>query len=470
MSFQQFLLVLRARWTIVLLVMASVVVTAVALSLLLPKKYSANTAVVVDFKATDPVLGMMLPAQFLPGYMATQIDIVTSDRVAQRVVKMLKLDQVPRFREQWMSETDGRGSYDAWLGTLIGKKLDVKPARESNVINIGYTWTDANASALLANAFAQAYIDTTLELKVEPAKQYAAWFESRSKQMRDNLERAQKNLSEFQQQHGIIASDERLDVESARLAELSTQLVVAQSQRSESASRKRTATSSAGNLPEVQQNPVIASLRADLVRMESKREDLASRYGKNHPELQRTDAEISALRDRLNQETTKVVSSVSNNNQANQQREAEIGSVLEAQKRRVLELRQQRDQISVLEKEVENAQRAYDMVAQRYSQTTLESLSQQTNVVVLTPASPPADPSFPKIPLNVILAIFLGGVLGVGTALLLELLDQRIRGEADLAELLGVPVLGAIPARVIKVSRKTRKARKAVRGIEPVAA
>ena len=454
MSFKQFLLVLRARWLIVACVTAIVLVTAVTLSLVLPKRYTANASVLVDFKATDPVLGMMVPAQFLPGYMATQIDIVTSDRVALRVVKSLKLDELPRFHEQWLDETEGRGSYEAWLAALIEKKLDVKPARESNVINIAYTWTDAAASALLANAFAQAYMDTAIELKVEPAKQYSNWFQGRTLAMRDNLEKAQRALSDYQRTHGIVTTDERLDVENERLAELGTQLVAAQSQRSEAASRQRTANASAGTLPEVLQNPTIAALRADLARMDAKREDVASRLGQNHPELQRTDAEIRALRERLNEETSKVVSSVGNNYQANGQREAEMRAAVEAQKQRVLELKRQRDQTAVLEKEVENAQHNYDLVAQRYTQTNLESLSQQTNVVVLTPASEPADPSFPKLWLNIVLSIILGGLLGAGTVTLLEFIDQRVRGSSDLAELLNVPVVGSIPFIVKKAPRR----------------
>ncbi|TVO68099.1 chain length determinant protein EpsF [Denitromonas ohlonensis] len=445
MSFQQFLLILRARLWLVLATLAVVVGTTLAVSLILPKQYTAEVALVVDAKSADPLLGGLLPAQMIPGYMATQVDIISSDRVAQRVVGLLKMDQSPVVQEQWREDTDGEGSIKVWLAELLKKKLDVKPSRESNVITIGYQGTDPGFAAGVANTFAQAYIDVSLELKVEPARQYAKWFDGQTNSLRADLEVAQKKLSEYQQERGIIATDERLDVETARLAELSTQLSMAQAQRVDSRSRQ-TQGGSAESLPEVMQNGLIQSLKSDLSRQEATRMQMAGRLGANHPELARIDAEISSLRDRIATETRRVVSSLGTTNRVNVQRVTEVEAALEAQKQKILDLKAQRDQIAVFQRDVENAQRAYDLVTQRLAQTSLESQTQQTNVVVLSPAVAPLKPSSPKVLLNTALAVFLGMLLGVGAALLLELMDQRVRGEEDLTLLDGVPMLGTIPA------------------------
>ncbi len=174
MTFRQFLLILRARWQCVILSLLGVVATTLVVSLMLPKQYTSNAAVVVDVKSADPISGLLFPGQIAPSYMATQVDIIQSERVAQRVVKMLRLAENPTARQQWHDETDGKGSIEVWLATLLQKKLDVKPSRESNVLNIAYTAVDPGFAAAIANAFAQAYVDTNLELKVEPAKQYVA--------------------------------------------------------------------------------------------------------------------------------------------------------------------------------------------------------------------------------------------------------------------------------------------------------
>ena len=91
-------------------------------SLLLPSQYSATASVVIDAKSADPISGIQTQAMMLPAYMATQIDIINSDRVALRVIKLLKLDQVPEFRQKWEKDTEGRGSFDKWLADMIGKK------------------------------------------------------------------------------------------------------------------------------------------------------------------------------------------------------------------------------------------------------------------------------------------------------------------------------------------------------------
>ena len=444
MTFQQFLLILRARLGVVLGTLAVVVGTALAVSLLLPKQYTAETALVVDAKAADPLMGGMLPAQMIPGYMATQVDIISSNRVAQRVVSLLKMDQAPVIRAQWQDETDGEGSIQVWLAELLKKKLDVQPSRESNVITLAYDGADPSFAAAVANAWAQAYIDVSLELKVEPARQYAKWFDGQNATLRTDLEASQKKLSDYQQERGIVATDERLDVETARLAELSTQLSMVQAQKVDSRSRQAQS-GRADSMPEVMQNSLIQSLKADLTRQEGVREQMAGRLGKNHPEIARIEADIANLRERIASETRRVVNSLGTANRVNTQRESEIRDALAAQKERVLALKAERDQIAVLQRDVENAQRAYDLVTQRLAQANLESQTQQTNVVVLTPATAPLEPSSPKILLNVALAIFLGGLLGVGAALMLELMDQRVRGEEDLQQVDGVPVIGLIP-------------------------
>ena len=447
MNFQQFLLILHARLRIVLYTLGATVATTLIVSLILPKQYTATTAVVVDVKSPDPIMGMVLPAMVAPGYMATQVDIIQSDKVAQRVVKMLKLDQNPKVQEDWREDTEGQGSIEAWLGALLKKKLDVKPSRESNVITINYTATDGKFAQVIANAFAQAYIETNIELRVEPAKQYATWFDARSKQLRDGLEAAQAKLSAYQRDKGIVALDERLDIETSRLAELSTQLAMAQGQKADTQSRQTQARGDAESLPEVMQNSLIQSLKSDLARQENKLNEVAGQLGQNHPQYKRLKDETDSMRAKVEAEIKRVATSVGTANRVNTMKESELKGAIEAQKNRVLELKKQRDELSVLQREVESAQRAYELVSQRLTQTNLESQISQTNVVMLNPADEPLQPSSPKILLNLALSIFLGGMLGVGAALLMEMMDRRVRSAADLVEALDLPLLGILDAR-----------------------
>jgi chain length determinant protein EpsF len=446
MTFQQFLLILKARRWIVFAILSGVVFLTLIISLLLPKQYTATATLVVDMKMADPLLGI---PQALQGYLATQIDIIGSERVAQRVVALTRMDQVPSLREQWRDETNGVGGdsgFRVWLAALLQKRLDVRPSttRESNVISIAYKANDPTFSAHIANAFSQAYMETNLELKVNPAQQYAQWFGDQTKEVRDKLEDAQRKLSAYELEHGVLAGDGRFDVETMRLAELNSQLSMAQGQSAESSSRQ-SQVDSAESLPEVMANPVVASLRTELARLETDRSQLSERLGPNHPMLRELKEKIAEQRQRVAAETQRVASSLDTTSRISTVRIKEITEAIERQQARVFELKKHRDQIAVFQRDIENAQKAYDLVTQRLAQTNLESQAQQTNISVLTPATPPMEHSSPKVVLNTIIAVFLGILLGIGVALLLELSDQRVRGSGDLVQNTDIPLLGIIP-------------------------
>ncbi|MEW6706222.1 MAG: chain length determinant protein EpsF [Pseudomonadota bacterium] len=446
MNLNQFFAILRARWWVGALVLALTVLTTLAVSLLLPKRYTASATLVVDVKSPDPIAGVMFPAIALPSYMATQVDILESNRVALRVAKVLGLADNPRVRQQWVDDTGGTGSIEGWLASSFKRQLSVKPSRESNVITVSYTAPEPRFAQAVANAFVQAYLDTKVDLRTDPARQYVSFFDQRAKQLREALEKAQTKLSDFQREHGIVANDERLDVETARLNELSSQLVQLQAASADSAGRSALASgSSADRLHEVLNNPVVATLKTDMSRAEAKLQELNSRLGAAHPMVIEAKANVAELRARMNAEIRRVTASLSLSNQVNRSREGEIRAALEAQRAKVLKLKAERDEAAVLQRDVENAQKAYDSVVARGSQTSLESQTTQSDVSVLSPAGEPREPSSPRVLLNTGLSIVVGLMLAMVAALLVEMLDRRVRTTSDAAEGLGLPLVGVLP-------------------------
>jgi chain length determinant protein EpsF len=445
MTFGQFVSFLRARWKLALTVFAVTVGLTVGISLLWPKNYTASASVVVDQKP-DPISAMVYGGLASPGFMATQIDVIRSDRVAQRVVRNLKLADNPQVRAQWRESTNGEGSIEVWLSDLFQRQMDVVPSRESSVITVTYKAADPRFAAGLANAFVQAYIETTLELRVDPARQYSSFFDVRAKEAREALEKAQTRLSEFQKSNSIIATDERLDVENARLNELSSQLVALQAISAESSSRQvQAGSNTADRLQEVLNNPVVGALKADISRAEARLRELTSRLGDANPQVVEARASIAELRARQDAETNKVTGGVTVSNTINRQRESQMRAELESQRAKVLRMKAVRDDGAVIARDVENAQRAYDAVIARLNQSSLESQSTQSNVNVLTQAIPPTEPSSPKILLNTLVSVFVGTLLALATVLGLEMRDRRVRSVEDVVTTLGLPVLGVMP-------------------------
>jgi len=450
MTFLQLLSILRARWKVVAGVIIFAVGAAVSLSLLLPKRFTATATVVVDLKGMDPVLGIILPVQLMPGYVATQMDIIKSKRVAMNVVRRLGLSNSAAYRQVWQEDAKGKGTFEDYWSEALLKKLDVKPSRESSVVSIRFTGNTPENAAATANAFAEEYQRADLALRVEPARQSAAFFDEQLGNLRKRLEEAQAKLSDYQRSAGFTATDERLDLENARLQELSAQYSLAQGQNADAQSRMRQLNdfiargASPETLPDVLANALVQQLKNQLNQTEARLEQVSSQLGEDHPEVRRLQADVGSQRTKIRTEINAAAAAVRNIASIAQRREVDLRDQLARQKTKLLASNQNRDQFMVLAKEVDNAQKAFDVASQRFQTTKLESQTSLTNISVLSPALPPSEPSSPLLLLNTLLALVVGAVVGIAMALLVETLNRRVRSAAGLREALGAPVLASL--------------------------
>ncbi len=436
MNLRQYLLVFRARYKLALAVALGVLAIALPAIQLMPKQYTATTSMVLDIRSPDP-----LTALLMPNTMATQEDIIKSDRVALRVIGQLGLEHDAALQAQWHEATKGKGRFDAWLIARLQKSLVINPGRrEANSITIEYKAADPRFAAAAANAFGQAYVDAMVEMRVEPAKQYARWFGEQGKALRDNLEAAQARLAAFQQQKGIVTREETLDAEITRLSELTSQFTAAQTERVEARSKQRLA-GAAEVLPDALGNTVIQGLRADIARQEAKLKDASGNLGKNHPQFRGMEAELAELKVRLAAETHNVAGSFSAASSVGAGKEADLKASVEAQRKKLLALRAERDQLAVLQRDADAAKNAYENVERRFNHTSLESQATQTNVFLLRPAVEPLSPSSPKPLRDSGAALLVALVLGLAAALARELLDRRVRCVDDVTGPLEMPVL-----------------------------
>jgi succinoglycan biosynthesis transport protein ExoP len=446
MTLEQFLNILRARKLIGVAVFATVILVTLIISLILPKQYTSDAALAVDIKATDPVTGQQVAGFLAPSFMATQVEMIASQNGALKVVDTLGLINLPEAQAQFIEATKGRGDIRNWFAESLLKGLEVKPSRESNVINLSYTATDPQFAATLANAFTQAYIRTTIDIKVASAQQNNIFFQEQLKTLQANLEKTQQKLSEYQQEKGIVATDERLDIEMQRLNEISSQLVGAQSQTFDAQARARGGQSA----PDVLNNPLILQLKGQLSAQEAKLKELAEKNGPNHPHYRQALAEVTATQNQLNDLMTQYSGGLSGVAGNSQSRQAALNQAMKTQKERVLELKSGRANIDVLQRNVDNAQRSYDQALQRFSQTMLESRSDLSNITILKSAIPPLKHSSPKTLLNLVLSIFVGTLLAVIVSMVAELFDRKIRSKEDIESILGIAVLADLPIPAAK--------------------
>ena len=467
MRLSQLIRILWVQRKLSLCILATVMAIAVAASLLLPKKYLGESAVVIDERGIDPLAQeAAMPTQLVTNYVATQVDVIASHNVALKVVDRMKLTTDPEIVKKFQEKTRGVGSIRDWAAEEILKSLDVKPSRESNVIFLQFTSKSPQAAADIANSFAENYIQTSLELKVDPARRQAGWFDQQVNDLRGALETAQRKLAVYQGEHGVIGIDDnRLDVETARLTEISNHLVAAQAAMYDAQTRQRQMSdaSAKGRSDEsvnLQQNPLLQNLKTELARSEAKFADVSQRYDRNHPQYMSAQAELESLRSKVAAEVSNASGAVARESEIARQDTADLERAMEQQRKRILDLQHNQDELAVLKRDVESARAAYDSSLQRGGESRLESRLNNTNTAILNYAFTPMKPSSPRLLLNLALAIVLGSLLAVGASLLRERFYPRIHFRDDLLEVADIAVLAELPRAHISMRRRWRSRRK----------
>jgi chain length determinant protein EpsF len=437
MNLSSFFSILRARRGLAGAILLATLIVALGWVLLRPASYKAVAPVLVDIQRPDPTSGntgyAYVQGLIAPSFMATQIDIVKSDRVAERVVKLLPADQPPMkaLNEQAKKKSEP----PQWIMRALQQNLEVKPARETNIINITWTGRSPAEAARVANAFAQAYLETTLDIKTDPAKKYTVWFDDQVQDARNRLEAAQQKLANYQEKAGIVTADEKADFETTRLNELLQQLSVLQT-RGRGGSPAGASDSS----------PLVNNLRQDVARMEAKIAQASATMGSRHPEMMRMQSELAAMKNRLSEESSRVGITAAQSAEAAKARERELQSAIGEQKQKVLAMNRARAELNLLKADVDSAQKAFDTVTASAAQARLQSMSNQTNVMKLASAVEPLDRTGPSASQAMLIGLAVGIVLAIAGALMAELANRRVRTAADLAMVTHLPILASVPA------------------------
>lgn len=462
MTLPHFWSVVRSRRALVLGMPLVFLLLGVSYLLFAAPKFTATATVLVDVRSPDPVSGVYSYGMAAPAYMNTQVDLIGDQVVARRVVRELKLADSPAAQEGF--EKSGEADFEAWATEYLSRGVVVEPAKDSNLIRVSFTSKYPEFSAAVANAFVKAYMAVSLDLRVNPAREYRGFFDASADKLRQNVEAAQGRLTEFQRQNGLLATDVTLDDETRRLNELVAQLVQVESQASDARSREAGAARDAGATTEALNNPVITGMRGELQAKRAQLGELRNQLGERHPKIRQLQANIAELERRVRQETARVGANLSQTAKANRSRVNDLREDIATQRDRVARLKAARDQSVVLVRDVDNAQKAYDAVLTRLNQVSLESQLAMTNATPVGEAPVPQKPSSPKT-LRVLLAsLVLGGIAGLGGAFLLEWRRPRVRRPEQLSALLSMPITVTLP-RFKSLPSNERRHRGVLQGV-----
>lgn len=444
MNAWDYLEALRSRWRLVALTVLTVLAGVAVWTWTSPRKYSAAATLLFDTSQADPVASKN-GAPRGQSSLGTQADIIRSTFVAQRVVRNLGLDRKPGVVRQYRASGKTSIPIAEWLGRRIASPsaLQILPTRNTNVLAVTYNSPDPAVAARFATAFAEAYIQTQLQLRIDPARVYSQWFETQIGDARRRLEAAQARLTSFQQARGLTGAG-RFDVEQANLSALSSQLTAAQADAADARAR---AGSNVSQSSGAQQTAVVQGLDGQISSKSAELQQLRQSLGPRHPTIVAAQAELGELRARRAQAVGTAVSAIQTTAAAAQARESGLSALVAAQRERVLRLSGAQDQMAVLQRDVDSARAGYDAVTNRLNEVRLQSEIPQTNVSLLDRAIEPTLPSSPNVSMRLLLGLLVGIFGGVGLVLLLEWFNPRIRTVAGLTASTRLPVLADLARR-----------------------
>src|SRR5688572_33255702 len=155
MNLRQYFFMFRVRWRLALGIMLATAAIAVPVILTLPKQYTASTSLGVEIKSPDAITTLLMPTN-----LASQEEIIRSERVTRKVIETLGLAHEPALREAWQKLDRERGRFEDWLTEQLLRGLQVVPSRRGdNIITIQYRSASPQEAAAVANAFAKHYAE-----------------------------------------------------------------------------------------------------------------------------------------------------------------------------------------------------------------------------------------------------------------------------------------------------------------------
>jgi polysaccharide biosynthesis transport protein len=400
-------------------------------------------------------------------YIQTQAEILKSRAVASKVIDKLKLTAHPKFdprqREdpfwrQILDQLGIRADQPRWTDDRLHKavlggflsRLTVQPVRESQLINVSFESPDRDASATIANAIAETFIENDMEARYQMTKRATDWLDERLSGLKKSLEESERALQQYRDRERIVDTKGLAQSGATRqVEELMSSLIVSRQKRvaAENAyNQVKDAKGRLETLPVVIRNDSVAQLKAIESATEKKVAELSKRYGPEHVRMIQAAAELKQARENTHREIDTVVASLIREYEVARANEQGIERTLVEARSGVQAINRKEFQLNALERNVATNRQLYEMFMSRFKETTAASNVQNNVIARIVDAAVPAGGPIKPNKQRIILIALVGGILfGVAVALLLDRLDNTIKSPDDIEEKLGQPMLTMLP-------------------------
>jgi len=447
LSVEQLAAIVAARRRLILRVAGAIVAATALLVLVLPSVWTASADVYIDYPEENPVAGRELSPLLDDSYLQTQLDLLGSEVVAEEAARALDLAQTDAYRESARKLGESR-AHRALIDGIV-RSTRLSRGGNSRVITVSYSARSPQEARDLANAIVNAYISVSQQIAGRAARSRSEQYNTQLEELRREADAIQERLTRYQQETGILDPSEQNDLATRQLNELTTQLAQLQSRRQQAqaageAARRMLADGvRVEDLPEIAGLPVIDALKAGLSGVSQRLNDAAAVLGPRHPTVRGLAAERDGLAARIRSEAQ--AAHVRRQNEAGmlQAQEKALLADIDRQRALLLEQKTHRDRIMSYQRQLASVEQVYRTALQKYDGLLMASTITPPSLTVLRAADLPDRRSRPRVLLSLAASVVVGLLAGLCAALLLELLQRRVRCAQDVARP-GLPLLGRI--------------------------
>lgn len=473
--------ILRRRRNIVLGSILFVTIISTIVIFQMTPRYSAEAVVMLDTRKTQVVdiQAVVSGLSMDDGVLRSEVEVLKSPAIAERVVQRLQLVDSPIFNPSlrpaslWstynpfallrtaLENLTGGGPSDrpsadelkrrielTAVGILSGR-VSIGNDGRSYVLKVRTDLEDPKLAADVANAYVDSYFESQLDAKYEATRRANAWLNDRITDLKDKVNQSERAVQVYRDEHNL-GEVKGATIKAQQLSEVSSQLVAAAADRAQKEANLRQMQEmlrggGADAAAQVLASPLIQQLRTQETEVVRRQSEMATRYKPGHPAMVNIDAELRDLRTKINDEVGKIIRGLANEVASARTREESLrGSLKDLE-----QVAAQQDKADVglreLEREAQANRTLYENFLGRFKQTSNQEDIQQADARLVSAATVPTGPSYPKKTLMMSAALGAAIIIGVAAALGVERLDNGFRTPDQIEALLGVPTLGLVP-------------------------
>src|ERR1017187_9384442 len=448
-----YVIILRKHQWLILTFLLTVVTVVTIASFKMKPVYQAAARVEVD-KESQNALPFSDPNAYTEyedseAYLETQTKILESETLALQTIKSMDLARHPEFGGTpgtvAFGQSGAASTRSAILGAFLGS-LSVSRVPNSSLVEVRFEAEDPQLAAQIVNAHLQNYIEQNFRSKYDATTQASTWLSAELEELRIKVEKSEDARLGYERQNQIWQIDEKQNITTQKLGDLSKAVTEAQTDLAQKEALYGMATS--GNvdaLPAARDNVVVQDLLKRKSDIDAQYAEAVNQYGPNYPKVQRLGAQRKEVDENLASTRKTVAESIEVEYNTARSHVGLLQDALDKQKTEANDLAEKLVQYHILEHDAESNKQLYDGLLQKLKETGITAGLRSSNIRVVDPALVPTSPSRPQKARNILLALLVGLVGGVGLAIFREYLDNTVKSPNDIEALTGLPSLAVVP-------------------------